>query len=269
MEILKLILILLIFSCCTRNNSKYGTEKLDNTESGNEELVVNDSISYSQKYVNIREFFPFPSHYYVCGELVDLGNMIRMEYDKALVAHDTLIIVVKEKSLLSLFDFNEIRKPLTEPQLNVLFKKYKLSRTVKNSEMESNTDGNYEIPYLFYTDERDSVMYEICQQSVIDKKKPYTYEFCEAIIRRNSHNAIGQKVYGALSKLNVDSFIRKYPCYRYIWFILTDCIYEDKEQKHEFSILVKQHDSEIESVLLTIDHDAILKNDNMSLYMSN
>ncbi len=27
--------------------------------------------------------------------------------------------------------------------------------------------------------------------------------------------------------------------------------------------------SEIESVLLTIDHDAIFKNDNISLYMSN
>jgi hypothetical protein len=168
-----------------------------------------------------------------------------------------------------LLDFHEIRKPLTEPQLNEFFKKYKLSKPVKNSEMESNTDGNYEIPYLFYTNERDSVMYEICQQSVINKKKPYTYEFCEAIIRRDSHNAIGQKVYGALSKLNMDSLIRKYPCYRYIWFIFTDCIYEDKEQKHELSIFVKQHDSEIESVLLTIDHDAILENNNMSLYMSN
>ena len=172
MKILKVILILLIFSYCTRNNSKYGTEKLDNTESGNEEFVVNDSISYSLKYVNIRELFPFPSHYYVCGELVDLGNMIRMKYDKALVAHDTLIIVAEEKSLLSLLDFHEIRKPLTEPQLNEFFKKYKLSKPVKNSEMESNTDGNYEIPYLFYTNERDSVMYEISQQSVINKKKP-------------------------------------------------------------------------------------------------
>ncbi len=257
MEVLISALITLTLLSCTNATKNCTTEKSDDSTF---QVIESDEPS-SLNFIDIG--YIFGSSYNVSGKTVNLDGLIHLDYDNALVANDTLIVVTKEDKVLPLLAFNEIRKPFNETQLKDMMKEYKLLKSVEDSEMKNNLDGNYEIPYLFFVNECDSIQYMISSST----KKPYTYEFCEARFGKTSHNDIAQRVSEAISKIKVDKLVNKYPNYKYIWFIQTDNtdLFKPEVQKHQWSLFIKLNNSKIDRILLTIDHDAILRH----VYMSN
>ena len=253
-------LLLALLSCTSATKNCTTEDSNDSTF----QVIESDEAS-SQDFIDIG--FIFGSSYNMSGKTVNLDGLIHLEYDKALVAKDTLIVVTKEDKVLPLLAFNEIRKPFNEIQLKDMLKEYKMLKSVECSEKENNVDGNYEIPYLFFFNECDSIQYMISSST----KKPDTYEFCEARFGKTAHNEIAQRVFEAISKINVDKIIDKYPNFKCIWFIQTDNtdIFKPEEQKFQWSLFIKLNNSQIDRILLTIDHDAILRHVYMSNYIDN
>lgn len=251
---------------CTSTTSSHIIGEHDNCDTLSNIMQSSDSSLHIQNSIDIGGLFG-TSNYCVKGKPIRIDNLIRLDYDNAIIANDTLIIVTKENKIWSVFDFRDIRKPTTERQLKDIMKDCRLIKTVDDSEMEYNTDGDYEIPYLFFINSLDSIQYMI----TMPNKKPYSYEFCEARFDRKSQNYLAKRLFSALSRFNFDVFASRHPQYRYIWFIQTDNSdsFHPEEQRHEWSIFVRLEKGLIKSVLLTIDYDAILNHDYMKNYMEN
>lgn len=271
LKIFSFLLFLILVSCINKtpnsNNVKQDcTEPVLRNSADSVFQVRNteDLVFFSQDYIALKDVV---FAHDIIGKSVKLGRFINLDYDNALVAGDTLIVVTKEEKVLPLIDFNDIRKPMTEKQITDLMGDgYKLLKTVEDWEMESNTDGNYEIPYLFFIQGKDSIQYSI---TFPYDKTLYTYEFCEARFCKKSHNVIAKKVFSALSELHVEKFVRKYPYYKYVWFIQTETnTYKPSNpEEHSWSLFVSLNDTEVERVLLTVACYAILDNRYMSEYM--
>ena len=249
---------------CTSTPSSHKIGGHDNCNTLSNVMTSSDSVLRIQKSIDIGGLFGV-SNYSVKGIPTRIDSLIRIDYDNAITANDTLIIVTREDKVSPIFDFRDIRKPATEEQLKDIMKECRLIKTVDDSEMKYNTDGDYEIPYLFFINALDSIQYMI----TMPNKKPYTYEFCEARFDRKSQNYLAKRLFSALSKFNVDVFASRHPHYKYIWFIQTDNSdsFHPEEQKHEWSIFVRLEKGKTKTALLTIDYEAILNNDSMKMYL--
>lgn len=238
MELLISFLLLFIFTSCTNKSSNsIGTEQdcayiLPTMKLEDSVIISNkESVIISNKEIVIKDVL---WQYSIVGRTANLGNLISLDYDKAIVSGDTLILVAEEKKFLSLIDFHDICKPKTEKRIRDLMGDgYKMYKTVEDSDMVHNTDGNYEIPYLFFINGQDSLQYMITFP-IEEEKKPYTYEFCEAIFLRNSKNIIAKKIFKALSQWSIDNFVKKYPRYNHIWLIPTS----QEDNYKEWSLFV-------------------------------
>ncbi len=270
MDLLKsfYFLLFLTFVSCTNKHLDSNNVEQNRTDSALQDIVdyvhqTEDSVFFSQNFIVLKDVI---FKHDIIGKTVNLGSFINLDYDNALVTGDTLIVVTKEEKVLPLIDFNEIKKPMTEKQITDLMGDgYKLLKTVEDWEIENNTDGNYEPPYLFYIKEQDTISY------MITSPNESTFEFCEAKFCKKSHNVIAKKIFSALSELHMEKFAKKYPYYKYVWFIQTETNTNkpSNPEEHSWSVFVSLNDFKIKKVSLVSDgyERSILINAYMSEYM--
>lgn len=127
--------------------------------------------------------------------------------------------------------------------------------------MEENTDGDYDVPYLFLMNPKDTLQYII----TFPIRKPYTYELCTARFAWYSQNKIATKIFDAIRRLNLDTIVQKNEKYNYIWLVITSL--EDAsdpiERWHKLSLLIKFEGVKPNLCLVTTDVNTIQNPENI------
>ncbi len=257
-------MLVLCLVACTSLSSNGNIKEQDSTNTVLQDTaqeVIRDSVIISENNLIINDIIIGHS---IVGKPIISSKSISLDYDHAIVSDDTLIFVTDEKKLLPLIDFHDIHRPKTEKQIrDIMGNGYKVLKTVEDSDLVNNTDGNFEIPYLFLVNKQDSLQYMMTFPFDYEKT-PYTYEFCEAKFHKNSKNPIATTIANALSKCGIMDFVKRYPRYKYIWLIPTSC----EDDFREWSIFVWYDDNGISQILISIAVcDEILYNIKMSSYM--
>lgn len=167
-------------------------------------------------------------------EKVNLCNILSVPYLEAQRNNDTLIVVLENERLKQWLPLDSICMPQTEEQIKIDSKHSWIYRSVED--MEHNTDGDYDVPYLFVMNNKDTLQYII----TFPINKPYTYELCTARFANDSQNNIARTIFQTVQSLGVNTIIEDMD-YNYIWLVVTDWAYVSYRKKREYSwsILLK------------------------------
>lgn len=193
---------------------------------------VNASVYYnSSDEKEDTEISIWGEDFSVEGKNVNLHNILSVPYLAAQKRNDTLAVVLESRQLEQWLNINSIRMPRTEEQIKLGVKHTCFYKSVED--MEHNTDGNYNVPYLFLMNDKDTLQYII----TFPINKPYTYELCTARFADDSHNDIARTIYQSVQRLGINTVIRENTDYNYIWLLSTEL--EGKNRWHNWSILLK------------------------------
>lgn len=167
------------------------------------------------------------------GKNVNLHNILSVPYLAAQKRNDTLVVVLESRQLEQWLNLDSIRMPRTEEQIKSGVKHTCFYKSVED--MEHNTDGNYNVPYLFLMNDKDTLQYIYTFPR--DEQPPYTYELCTARFASDSHNDIARTIHQSVQRLGINTVIRENTDYNYIWLVSTEL--EGKNRWHNWSILLK------------------------------
>ena len=195
----------------------------------------------------------------ISGERLSMPNITSFSFVNAISCKDTIVFIVDENQLTKVLDVDSLLKPQGEEQLMLDAKDALAYKTIDN--MEENTDGDYDVPYLFLMDPKDTLQYI----TTFPIQKPYTYELCTARFAWDSQNKIATKIFDAIRRLNLDTIVQKNEKYNYIWLVITSL--EDSsgpiERWHKLSLLIKFEGVKPNLCLLTTDVNTIQKPENI------
>lgn len=113
-------------------------------------------------------------NFQISGEKLSMPNITSFSFVNAISCKDTIVFIVGENQLTKVLDVDSLLKPQGEEQLMLDAKDALAYKTIDN--MEENTDGDYDVPYLFLMDPKDTLQYI----TTFPIQKPYTYELCTA-----------------------------------------------------------------------------------------
>ena len=181
--------------------------------------------------------------FFAGGKNANLHNILSVPYLAAQKRNDTLVVVLESRQLEQWLNLDSICMPRTEERIKLDIKHTCLYKSVED--MEHNTDGGYDVPYLFLMNEKDTLQYII----TFPISKPYTYELCTARFANDSHNNIARTIYQSVQRLGINTIVRENADYNYIWLVLTEL--KEKKRWHNWSILLKVNGHSAEWCLFT------------------